>query len=531
MSWSSSWEDSWQSGQYRNEWQDSCSSWNQGSWSDHRWDKGWENWRSSGDAWPREWQEQNSYSGGGGGDAWPREWREQNKYSSGDNWPRDYDYDRRGGSRHHGSEEVERQPREMERKDVRDVRDRPRPRSHRNHSTDSEEDPSPPRRSERSSSSGTATTRQNRSRSPSRSAPRSRAQSPPADRRQHTSLPPIRERSWGWEWDNPDYRERALGQREAPQNFWDENQQDGWWEERAAPQRESPQRRRAYSADSNEAWPKGWVWKTRKGFHGWKHVEGSRNLRRSAEAKARRQARGLYRRLQNRNQGHLPRVPESTPTEEEEEEEEEVEEEVRGVEVADAESQTDLQGIKTKVREALESPGLVEALAANPKGAAKEEGDAAASSSAVKREAPPGLEEKGAEPDITSIVWPSGEVDYDPPSGLPVIALAVPATMNEMPLDAPETAEAEEAAPAASKAEDEEKTEGAADPAAEKAEEEEAAMPAAAAPKSEEAAMPPAASAEKAEEAAASSAAGDWKQQQRRQLPRKQNLQRVAPPR
>ena len=389
---------------------------------------------------------------------------------------------------------------------MRDVRDRPRPRSHRNHSSDSEEEQEPSsRRSERSSSSGTATTRwQNRSRSPSRSAPRSQAQSPPADRRQHTSLPPIRERSWGWEWDNPDYRERALGQREAPQNFWDEKKQDGWWEERAAPQRESPQRRRASSADGNEAWPKGWVWKTRKGFHGWKHVEGSRNLRRSAEAKARRQARGIYRRLQNRNQGHLPSVPESTATEEEEE--------VQGVEVADAESQTDLQGLKTKVREALESPGLVEALAANPKGAA-EEGDAAASSSAVKREAPPGLEEKGAEPDmetaVTSIIWLSGEVDYDPPSGLPVVALAVPAIMNETPLDAPETAEAEEAAPAASKAEDEEKTEGAADPAAEKAEEEEAAMPAAAAQKSEEAAMPPAASAEKAEEAAASSAAGD----------------------
>ena len=181
----------------------------------------------------------------------------------------------------------------------------------------------------------------------------------------------------------------------------------------------------------------------------------------------------------------------------------------------DAESQTDLQGLKTKVieAEALESSGLVEALVAYPKGAEKEEGDAAASSSAVKREAPPGLEEKGAEPDmetaVTSIIWLSGEVDYDPPSGLPVVALAVPATMNETPLDAPETAEAEEAAPAASKAEDEEKTEGAADPAAEKAEEEEAAMPAAAAQKSEEAAMPPAASAEKAEEAAASSAAGD----------------------
>ena len=153
----------------------------------------------------------------------------------------------------------------------------------------------------------------------------------------------------------------------------------------------------------------------------------------------------------------------------------------------DAESQTDLQGLKTKVieAEALESSGLVEALVAYPKGAEKEQGDAAASSSAVKREAPPGLEEKGAEPDmetaVTSIIWLSGEVDYDPPSGLPVVALAVPATMNETPLDAPETAEAEEAAPAASKAEDEEKTEGAADPAAEKAEEEEAAMLAAAA--------------------------------------------------
>lgn len=54
-------------------------------------------------------------------------------------------------------------------------------------------------------------------------------------------------------------------------------------------------------------------------------------------------------------------------------------------------------------------------------------------------------------------MWPSGEVDYDLPSGFPVVALAVPATMNEMPLDAPETAEAEEAAPAASKAEDGEK--------------------------------------------------------------------------
>ena len=65
----------------------------------------------------------------------------------------------------------------------------------------------------------------------------------------------------------------------------------------------------------------------------------------------------------------------------------------------DAESQTDLQGLKTKVieAEALESSGLVEALVAYPKGAEKEEGDAAASSSAVKREAPPGHEKKGAE--------------------------------------------------------------------------------------------------------------------------------------
>ena len=302
------------------------------------------------------------------------------------------------------------------------------------------------------------------------------------------------------------------------------------WEEREAPQRESPQRRRASSAHGDEEWPKGWVWKTRSSFHGWKYLEGGRNPRRSAEAKARRYARGLYRRQQSQGQGLLPSVPESTPAEAEEEE-------VRIVEVADAESQTDPQGpqelqeLKGKVKEALESPGLAQALAANPKEAAKEEGDAAASSSAVKPEpkAPPRLEKKEAEaaplaqvktePDIVSpIIWPDGELDYDPPKGLPVVVLAVPATMTEMPLDAPE-----EAAPAASKAEDKDKAKAAADPAAEKREEEEAAMPAAAAKKaeeavaaaaaeqSEEAAMPPAASsAEKAKEAAASSAANEF---------------------
>ena len=135
-------------------------------------------------------------------------------------------------------------------------------------------------------------------------------------------------------------------------------------------------------------------------------------------------------------------MPESTSTEEEEE--------VQGVEVADAESQTDLQGLKTKVieAEALESSGLVEALVAYPKGAEKEEGDAAASSSAVKREAPPGHEKKGAE-----AAAPPIQVKTEPEMENAVM----PATMNEMPLDAPETAEAEEAAPAASKAEDGEK--------------------------------------------------------------------------
>ena len=37
-------------------------------------------------------------------------------------------------------------------------------------------------------------------------------------------------------------------------------------------------------------WKKGWVWNTRSDFRGWKHLEGPRDERRSAAAKAVRKA-------------------------------------------------------------------------------------------------------------------------------------------------------------------------------------------------------------------------------------------------